>query len=178
MPIVPGCPRARLLRLSYRVPQVRHADACDHRGVAQDGRNSAETVEESNSGAEQNRRDVDVELVEEAGIQALLDGVRAMDSHGLPGGGDLGLADGAFEAIGHEVDGRVGSRPSDGDVVSQHEGRSPGVVSAPALGDVESTTTGKHGTKSGREYADVLGAWPGHPERHGMRPSGVDLDVS
>jgi hypothetical protein len=43
-------------------------------------------VEESDSGAEQNRRDVDGDLVEEPGIEALLDRVGAVDGHGLPVG--------------------------------------------------------------------------------------------
>src|SRR5688572_2103166 len=40
----------------------------------------------SNSGATKNRRDVEVDFVEEASIQALLDGVTAVDPNGLPGG--------------------------------------------------------------------------------------------
>jgi hypothetical protein len=48
---------------------VRHADARDHRRVAKDDGRAGEAVEESNSGAEKNRRDVDVDFVEEAGIQ-------------------------------------------------------------------------------------------------------------
>ena len=59
-----------------------------------------------------------LELVEEAGVQALLDGVSAVDPDGLPGGGGLGLAHGALDAVGHEVDGRVGSRPPGGDVIA------------------------------------------------------------
>ena len=50
-----------------------HADARDHRRVAKDGRRVGEVVEESNSGAKKNGRDVDVDFVEEASIQALLD---------------------------------------------------------------------------------------------------------
>ena len=71
-------------------------------------------VKESNSGAKKNRRDVDVDFVEEASIQALLDGVSAVDPNGLPVGGGFGLVHGAFDAVGHEVDSRVGSRPSGG----------------------------------------------------------------
>ena len=52
------------------------------------------------------------------------------------------------------------------------------MISAPALGDVESASTGEHGTKSGREAAEVLGARLGHLERHRVRPAGVDFDVS
>jgi hypothetical protein len=44
-------------------------------------------------------RDVDVDFVEEASIQALLDGVSAVDPNGLPGGGGLGLVHGTFDAV-------------------------------------------------------------------------------
>ena len=55
------------------------ADAWDYRWVAKNGLSDGEVVEESNSGAKKNRRDVDADLVEEAGIQELLDGVGAVD---------------------------------------------------------------------------------------------------
>src|SRR3954470_22419363 len=167
----------RLCR-AYWVAQVCNADARDHRRVAKDGWRAGEVVKESNSGAKKNRRDVDVDFVEEASIQALLDGVSAVDANGLPGGGGFGLVHGAFDAVRHEVDSRVGSRPSGGDVVGQYECWSPRVISAPTLGDFESASTGEHGTKSGDETAKVLGARPGHLERHGVRPSGVNFDVA
>jgi hypothetical protein len=124
---------------------VCNADALDHRRVAKDGWRAGEVVEESNSGAKKNRRDVDVDFVEEASIQALLDGVSAVDPNGLPGGGGFGLVHGAFDAVGHEVDSRVGSRPSGGDVVGKYECWSPSVISVPAVGDVERASPGEHG---------------------------------
>ena len=108
---------------------MRHADAGDHCRVSQDGWRTGEVVEESNSGAKEDRPDVDAELVEEAGIQQLLDGIGAMDSNGLSGGGGFRLAHCALDAVRHEVHSRVGSRPSGGDVVSQYECWSPGVIS-------------------------------------------------
>jgi len=92
------------LRLAYWVAQVGNADARDHRRVAKDDWRAGETVEESNSGAKKNRHDVNVDFVEEASVQALLDGVGAVDPNGLPGGGGFGLVHGAFDAVGHEVD--------------------------------------------------------------------------
>ena len=163
--------------MAYWVAQVCNADAPDHRRVAKDGWRAGEVVEESNPGAEQNRHDVDGDFVEEASIQELLDGVSAVDPNGLPGGGGFGLVHGAFDAVGHEVDSRVGPRPSGGDVVGKYECWSPSVISVPAVGDLESASTGEHGTKSGRQTAKVLGARPGHLERHGVRPFGVDFDV-
>src|SRR5689334_25449662 len=100
-------------------------------------------VEESNSGAKKYRCDVDADLVEEAGIQQLLDGVGAVDSDGLPGGGGFGLAHGALDAVGHEVDGRIRTRPSGGDVVGEYERRSPRVIAVPAVGDLERASTGE-----------------------------------
>ena len=107
--------------MRHRVAQVCNADARDNCRVAKDGWRGGEVVEESNSGAKKNRRDVDVDFVEEASIQELLDGVSTVDPNGLPGGGGFGLVHGAFDAVGDEVDGRVGSRPSGGDVVRQDE---------------------------------------------------------
>jgi hypothetical protein len=52
-----------------------------------------EMVEESNSRAKKNSCDVDGELVEEASIQQLLDGVSAVDADRLPAGGGFGLLD-------------------------------------------------------------------------------------
>jgi hypothetical protein len=49
---------------------VCNADARDHRRVAKDGWRAGEVVKESNSRAKENRRDVDVNFVEEASIQA------------------------------------------------------------------------------------------------------------
>lgn len=57
------------LHLAHRVAQVGNADARDHHRVAKDEWRAGEAVEESNAGAEKNRRDVDVDLIEEAGIQ-------------------------------------------------------------------------------------------------------------
>ena len=110
------------LCLAHRVAHVCNAHAGDHGRVAQEGRRVGEVIEESNSGAKKDRRDVDADFVEESSIQELPDGVGAVDPDGLPGGGGFGLAHGAFDAVGHEVDSRVGSRPSGGDVVGQYEG--------------------------------------------------------
>lgn len=96
---------------------MRNPDALDHGRVAKDGWRADEVVEESYPGAKKNRCDVDVDFVEETGVQALLDGVGAVNPNGLPGSGSLGLCHSALDAVGHEVHGRVGPRPSSGDVV-------------------------------------------------------------
>src|SRR3954470_13285460 len=163
--------------LAYRVAQMGNADAPDHPRVTHEDWRAREAVEESNSGAKKNRRDVDVDFVEESSIQELLDGVGAVDPNGLPAGGGFGLVHGAFDAVGDELDCRVGSRPSGRDVVGKDECWSPSVVSAPPLGDVESASTGEYGTKFGPETAKVLGTRCRHLERHGVRTSGVELDL-
>jgi hypothetical protein len=76
----------------------------DHRRVSKDGRSAGEVIKESNSGAKKNGRDVDLDFVREAGIQALLYDVSNVDPYGLPGGG-FGLRHGTFDAVSHEVDG-------------------------------------------------------------------------
>jgi len=77
------------LCLAYRVAQVGHSDAGGDLGIAQDHRCVGEWVEESNSRAEKDRRDIDMEFVEEAGVEQLLDGVGAVDPNGLPAGVEL-----------------------------------------------------------------------------------------
>ena len=67
------------LRPVYWVAHVCNADARDHRRIAKESWSAGEVVKESNAGAKKNRRDVDVDFVEEASIQALLDGVSAVD---------------------------------------------------------------------------------------------------
>ena len=56
-----------------------NADARGHRRVAKDGWRAGEVVKQSNAGAKKNRRDVDVDFIEEASIQELLDGVSAVN---------------------------------------------------------------------------------------------------
>ena len=57
------------LRLAYWVAQVCNADARNHRRIAKDDWRAGEAVEESNSGAKEYRRDVDVDFVEEPSVQ-------------------------------------------------------------------------------------------------------------
>ena len=96
-----------------------NADAQSRSRVVKNDWRVGEAFKEPNSGPKKYRRDVDVDFVKEASIHQLLDGVRAVDRNVLLGGGGLGLLHGAFDAVGHEVDSRVGSRPSGGDVVGK-----------------------------------------------------------
>src|SRR3990172_2892290 len=165
------------LPLEYWVPKVCNANARDHRRIAKDDRRAGEAVEEWNSGAKKNRHEVDVDFVEELSVQALLDGVGAVDPNGLPGSCGFGLVHGAFDAIGYEVNSRVGSRPSGGDLVGHYECGAPGVISTPTLGLLERAPTGEHGAESGDKTAQVRGARLGDLEGYGVRPSGGDFDA-
>ncbi len=60
----------------------------------------------------------------------------------------------------------------------KYERWSPRVVSAPSFGFIEGASAGQHRTKPGREAANVLGARRGHLERHGVRHTGVYLDLA
>ena len=99
-----GYRKGKELGIANRVAQVCHADTWDHPRVTKDDWRAGKVVEESNAGAKKDRRDVDAEFVEEAGVQALLDGVGAVNPNGLPGSGGFGLAHRAVDAVGHEVD--------------------------------------------------------------------------
>jgi hypothetical protein len=110
----------------YWVAQVCNANAGDHRRVAKGGWRVGEAVKELDSGAEKNRRDVDVNFVEEASIQALLDHVSAVDPNGLSGGGGFSLVHGAFEAVRHEVEVELGrGHPAGTSWVSTNAGPQP-----------------------------------------------------
>src|SRR5258708_335236 len=143
-----------------------NADALDYGRVAEDDWGAGEVVEESNSGVEKKRCDVDVDFVEESGVEALLDGVGAVDSNGLPGGRGLGLVDGGFDPVGDEVHSRVGTRPPVGDVVGGHECRTKRVVSSPSFGLVEGASAGEQCTKFGHESVKVVCSRLAHLKRH------------
>ena len=55
-------------RRAYRVPYVCNADALDDGRATEDGWGVGEVVEESHAGAEKNRSDVNVNLVEESSV--------------------------------------------------------------------------------------------------------------
>lgn len=89
------------------VAQVGDAEAGDHGRIAEDDRSAGKVIEESNAGAEQDGGEVDVDFIDQSGVEALLDGIRAVNAHGFPG-------DGGCDAVGDKVDGRTGTRPSAG----------------------------------------------------------------
>ncbi len=78
-------------------------DAWDDGRIAEDDWGAGQVVEEPNSGAEKYRSDVDVNFVQKSSVEALLDGVGAVDSNGLPGSCGFGLIDGVFDTVGDEM---------------------------------------------------------------------------
>ena len=162
---------------AYRVAQVRHSDALDHRWVAENHWGAGEVVEQSNARAKKDRGEVDLNLVEEPRVKELSDDVRAVNPHRLPGRGRLGLTNGALEAVCYEVDCRVRPRPSVRYLVGQHERWPPRMVTAPAMGLVEGVSTGEDSTQFGPQSADALRARFGELERHGIRASCAELDI-
>src|SRR4051812_31616939 len=98
--MVDGC--GIRLRFAYRVAQVCDADSRDHGRVAENTWCAGKAEKKSNAGAKKTRRDVDVDFVEESGVQQLLNRVGAMDRDRLPAGGCFRLVHGAFNAVGHE----------------------------------------------------------------------------
>jgi hypothetical protein len=59
----------RGLLSAYWVTQVCDADACDDGRIAEDDWGPCEMVEQSNSGAEKYRSDVDVDFVEQSSVE-------------------------------------------------------------------------------------------------------------
>ncbi len=62
--------------------------------------------------------------------------------------------------------------------MSEHEGRSPGVVSAPTFGFIEGASTADHGTDFGDESMKVIGARSRDAKRHGVRSANRDFNVA
>ena len=79
---------------------------------------------------------------------ALLDRMSAVHCHGLPAGSRSGSCNGAFDAVGDELDRRAGPWPAVGHVVGGDEsGYIPRVLAAPAVGDLERAPTGEEGAR-------------------------------
>src|SRR4029453_1639129 len=102
-------------------------------------------VEHRDPGSEQQRNEVDVYLVEKPGVEALPDGVAAVNAHRAFAGGCGRSGHRALEPVGNEMYGRAGPGPSLRHVVSEDECRnSPPVLTAPAFGLFEGTAAREH----------------------------------
>ena len=71
---------------------MRDTHTGDDCRIPEDDRGVREVVEQPNSCAEQHGSQIDVDLAEQPGVQALLDRLGAVRSHRLPAGSDFARA--------------------------------------------------------------------------------------
>ena len=74
------------LRRVHGIAQVRDTHTGYDRRIPEHDRRVREVVEQPHSCAEQHGSQIDVDLVEQPGVQALLDRLGAVHSHGLRAG--------------------------------------------------------------------------------------------
>ena len=155
-------------------------DTGDDGRIPEDGRCAREVVEQAYSCAEQHGSQIDVDLVEQAGVQALLDRLGAVHSYGPRAGSGFRSSNRAFDAVGDELDCRAGPWPAVGHVVGGDEsGNVPWVPAAPAVGALERAPAGQHGADLGHQAPQVVGARRRDAERHARsRARCGDLDLA
>ena len=125
----------RLTTSADAVLQVRHARRLDRPDLFEPELR-ADAVEQACAAAEHERRDVQLELVDEAGSQVLVDGVgSAADRDVLAAGRRLRLLERRLDPVGHEGERRVRERQRLALVVGEHEDRhvERRVVAPPSL---------------------------------------------
>ena len=71
----------------YGVTQMRDAHTGDHGRIAEDHGRVAGVAEQRDPGSEQQRDEIDVYLVQQPGVEALPDGVAAVNAHRAFAGG-------------------------------------------------------------------------------------------
>src|SRR5687767_13502918 len=117
---------------------MRDAGGLNYSGAFQLNWCSAQVVEHTDAAAEQDRHQVDVYLVENSGLDALLHDTRAGYGDIFVACGLLGLADGTFDAVGNEDEGRAFFDPFLRGRMGNDKGRSAARrVATPGVGDVE-----------------------------------------
>jgi hypothetical protein len=115
-----------------------------HARIAQRHGRVYEAVEQADTFTEEDCGEINVELVEQSGVQALLDRVSAMDADRLVASRRFGLCDGSLHAIGDETHTRVG-RPPVGNMMGDDEGgHSKGMLPTPGVGGITGTPPGEH----------------------------------
>ena len=158
---------------THPVAQVGDAGGFDHADELELDVVGAEVLEQPPSLAQQDRDQVDLQLVEHAGAQERLREVGAVDHDVLVAGGLLGLPHGALDAVGDVVDelggGLLGRLAARG-----HEDRDPVVVVAvPVAGVVEGAPADDH--RSGRHR---LRRRPSALAPGGRKPDGPPIHVA
>jgi hypothetical protein len=84
---------------------MRHPSALDHPRALQVNRPGAEVVEQADAASEQDGHQVDVDLVQEPRPEALLHDAGGAHAHVLIAGNRFGLLEGAFQAVGDDLNG-------------------------------------------------------------------------
>jgi hypothetical protein len=136
-----------VLRLAHWVAQVCNADARDHRRVAKDGGRDGEVVEESNTGAKKNRRDVDVDPSRRQAFSNCWMVSAPWTATDFSGAAALAWFTALSMPSVTNCTVELGrGHPAGMSWVSTNAGP-PIIISIPVTGDVESTSTGEHGTK-------------------------------
>ena len=116
-------------------------------------------LKEADSLAEQNRHQVNVNLVEQTQLQALAHDAAGSDDDVLVPGDGFCLSHRGFDALRHEGEGRAGYDPFLGDTVGQHHHRNiHRVFTVPGPGDIEQTPPGDERPGSAGGFLDHLGA--------------------
>jgi hypothetical protein len=87
---------------------MRHVSCSDDPGAFQLNRRCAQVIEQAHTAAQQNRGEVDLDLVKQPSLDTLLSDTRAGYRDILIAGGLLGLANSAFNAIGDKWDDYLG----------------------------------------------------------------------
>src|SRR5215211_9179668 len=117
---------------------MRHPSALDHPRALQVDRPGAEVVEQADAAPEQDRHQVDVDLVQESCPEALLHDAGGAHADVLVAGNRLRLLQGAFEAVGDEGERRSVIDPRWWDRAGHDKDRDiQGVVAAPPMGEIE-----------------------------------------
>src|SRR6185312_11216773 len=153
---------------AYAVGQVRDAVALDDaEGAVELQWRDRQAGEERYAGAEHDRDEVDVHLVEQASLDDLGRDGAAVDADLLGTGERLRTVDGADDAVGDEDEGVVLRLPAlRHGVRDDHDGHIHRVPAAPPAGHVEQPTADDQRAGTCGEVPQVAGARGGRPERH------------
>ncbi len=91
-----------LTLLNYAKGEMRYVRARGDIGALQLNRFNAKALKQADAAAKQDRDEIDMDSVEQPGLEELLCDVWGSDRHIFVPGGLFGLANGAFNAIGNE----------------------------------------------------------------------------
>src|SRR5262249_43814023 len=105
---------------------------------------STQMLEQSDTRSEQDRRQVDMNFVEQPGLETLLRDTRGGDGHILVPCGLLRLTNRAFNAVGDERERRIAADPFLWGTMGDNKTRGMRWIAAPGLCDVEHSPSYHH----------------------------------